>query len=176
MELIVPVARRLPHVRFIVVGGQPTQIADWRRASGRQRNLSLVGAARPTDVPRHMRQFNIALLPNQPQVLLPNGDNIGPFTSPMKLFEYMAAGKAIVASDLPNLREVLRHEWNCLLVPHADPRAWAEAIERLRTDPLLRQRLSRQARADAVERYSYETRFQHIFRCFHLHDENREAA
>ena len=176
MEIIAPVSRLMPQTQFVVIGGRPKQVSYWRRETGSLSNLSLAGAAPPTQVPQRMHEFDIALLPNQPHVLLPSGDDIGQFTSPMKLFEYMAAGKAIVASDLPNLREVLQHESNCLLVPHDDHEAWAHAIDRLKTDEMLRQRISDQARTDAVERYSYKTRFQNILRFFQLSDVQRDAA
>src|SRR5205823_5651072 len=57
------------------------------------------------------------------------------FTSPLKLYEYMAAGLPIVASDLPALREVLRDEDNALLVPPNDPVRLADAIRRLLDEP-----------------------------------------
>ena len=57
------------------------------------------------------------------------------FTSPLKLFDYMAAGVPIVASDLPALREVLRHEENALLARPGDPEAFALAVRRVLADP-----------------------------------------
>jgi glycosyltransferase involved in cell wall biosynthesis len=79
------------------------------------------------------------------------------FTSPLKLFDYMAAGVPIVASDLPALREVLRHEENALLARPGDPDAFAAAVRRLLADPVLAARLGRQARAD-VDGYSWDAR------------------
>ncbi len=76
-------------------------------------------------------------------------------SSPVKLFEYMAAGRAILSSDLPVLHEVL-DEHNAILVPpppEGEP-AWYAALERLAALPELRQRLSAQARRD-VERYPW---------------------
>ena len=63
-------------------------------------------------------------------------------TSPLKLFEYMAAGRPIVASDLPSIREVLRDGVNALLVPPGDPVAMAAAIARLLGDRALAARLA----------------------------------
>ena len=65
------------------------------------------------------------------------------FTSPLKLFEYMAAGRPIVASDLPAIREVLRDEVNALLVTPAIRQRSPQAIERLLADPALARRLAR---------------------------------
>jgi glycosyltransferase involved in cell wall biosynthesis len=74
------------------------------------------------------------------------------FTSPLKLYEYMAAGLPIVASDLPSLREVLRHDENALLVPPDEPAALADSLGRLLTDAALGERLRRQAHADVQGR------------------------
>lgn len=167
MEQIVALARRLPHVPIEVFGGRPCDIRDWSRRALGLGNLQMHGHIAPIDVPACMARFGIALLPNQPHVRLPNGDDIGRYTSPMKLFEYMAAGRAIVASDLPPLREVLTHEHNCLLVPPDDTAAWVDAVERLRADVALRQRLADRAREQAQQSFSYETRFRNIlFRFF----------
>ncbi len=63
------------------------------------------------------------------------------YTSPLKLFEYMAMGKAIVASDLPSIRTVLAHETNALLVAPGDPSALGAALRRLSGDRALRETL-----------------------------------
>jgi glycosyltransferase involved in cell wall biosynthesis len=162
MERIAQIAALRPDVDFDVIGGPPSHVAQWRRATGSQANLKLHGHLPPADVPGCFGRFGIALLPNQPSIRLPNGDDIGRFTSPMKLFEYMAAGRAIIASNLPGLREVLTHDVNSLLVPHDDPTAWAQAIDQLRRQPECAQRLAAQAKREAQSRYSYTQRFRAI--------------
>src|SRR5690606_19885917 len=72
------------------------------------------------------------------------------YTSPLKLFEYLALGRAIVASDLPAIREVLTHDVDALLVPPGDAAALAAAIGRLADDAALRTRLGAAARARAA--------------------------
>lgn len=113
-------------------------------------------------VPHAFKRFQIALLPNQPSVLMSDGSDIGKYTSPMKMFEYMAAGKAIVASDLPILREVLTNEVNALLVPHDDVSAWADAIRRLNADRVLASKIAKRARRDFIEQFSYASRAKKI--------------
>jgi glycosyltransferase involved in cell wall biosynthesis len=166
MEQIARIVDLRPQLSFQVFGGRKTEVQYWRRQVVHLRNLKLWGHVCPAQVPSCMRRFGIALLPNQPVVRLPNGDDIGRFTSPMKLFEYMAAGRAIIASDLPGLREVLHHEVNCLLAPHDDAPAWARAIDRLRSQPQLAAQLAARARWEADRYYSYRNRFRTILNRF----------
>jgi glycosyltransferase involved in cell wall biosynthesis len=82
-----------------------------------------------------IRQFDIAL---QPRVV--------PYASPLKIFEYMACGRAIVAPDQPNIREILVDGETALLFDPDDPAALWRAIRRLAGDPDLREALGQSAR------------------------------
>lgn len=166
MEVIVKLARHLPKLPIDVYGGNRRDRRKWTPQLAGIPGVRLHGPIAPAEVPLRLREFGIALLPNQPAVQLPNGDDIGEFTSPMKLFEYMAAGRAIIASDLPVLREVLQNERNCLLVPYDCEWAWVEAIRRLQNDASLAARLAAQARQDAETRYSFRSRFESILNRF----------
>ena len=79
------------------------------------------------------------------------------YTSPLKLFEYMASGRPIVASDLPSIREILTHERNALLIAPGNPQALTAAIRRLIEDRALGERIARQALEDARE-YTWDRR------------------
>lgn len=76
--------------------------------------------------------------------------------SPMKLFEYMASGKAIIASAMGQIKDVIQNGQNGLLVQAGDEKALANAIDMLIEDIPLRTRLGEQARNDAVQNYSWE--------------------
>jgi len=78
------------------------------------------------------------------------------------MFEYMAAGAPIIASDLPVLGEVLRHDHNALIAPADDVAAWQRAVERLVGDPALSRRLAQQAHADLVRDHTWDTRVRRI--------------
>jgi glycosyltransferase involved in cell wall biosynthesis len=82
-------------------------------------------------------------------------------TSPLKAFEAMAAGRPLVASDLPSSREILRDGENALLVPPGDAPALAAALGRLLDDPLLARRLAEAAWREAAA-YSWGERARHL--------------
>jgi len=90
---------------------------------------------------------------SSPHVRNPDGTPF--FGSPTKLFEYMAMGKAIVASDLEQIGEVLHHGRTALMVPPNDPPSLADGLVRLIDDVTLRATLGAAARRDAVERYTW---------------------
>jgi glycosyltransferase involved in cell wall biosynthesis len=79
----------------------------------------------------------------------------------LKLFEYMASGRAIVASDLPSIREVLHDGVDALLVPPGDPTALAAAIQRILDDRDLARRLAAAA-LKAVPQYGWDRRAERL--------------
>jgi len=82
--------------------------------------------------------------------------------SPLKIVEDMAAGKAIVASDLPVLKEFLRDGSNAVLAPASDEGAWAKRIRGLRADPEARRRIGAQARREFLEAYTWDHRARRV--------------
>ena len=110
-------------------------------------------AGRSLDVP--LAALDVGTMPYPPAGELPTG--FAQAMSPLKLFEYMAAGVPIVASDLPALREILSDGNNALLTPPGDPQALATAIRSLLESPARREAIARRARSD-VAGHSWETR------------------
>ena len=82
---------------------------------------------------------------------MPNADGSAFFGSPTKLFEYMALGRAIIAPDQPNLREILKADSDALLFDPADETSFFSALERLSRDKDLRERLGAAARRSIIE-------------------------
>jgi glycosyltransferase involved in cell wall biosynthesis len=117
--------------------------------------LNVVPFVPHREVPAWWGRSDVVLLPYQKN--LPHADSI----SPIKLFEAMAAGRPIVASDLPAIREIVGHERTALLVEPDDVEGWIAAVRRLRNDPDLACRLAWAAREKARE-YSWEKRAEHI--------------
>lgn len=133
-----------------ILGGTPAQIAEWHSHPGADR-VRWLGQVPPTAVPRYLAAADLLLLPNSAHAAISVRD-----TSPLKLFEYMAAHRPIIASDLPSLRDVLTDD-NAVLIPPDDPAALAAAIQHLLSDPAHAQSLAHRAAAD-VQGYSWSAR------------------
>jgi glycosyltransferase involved in cell wall biosynthesis len=160
VEVLLEAARELPDSEIVIVGGLPPE-PDLDRARILARKFEVLdrvvfrGYLPPTELAGERLSADIFVIP-----LLESATSRH-FTSPLKLFEAMAAGRPIVASDLPSIGEVLTNEVNALLVPPNDPKALAAAIRRLSTDRELRARLARQAGND-VQKYSWDERGRKI--------------
>ena len=139
---LVRAAQELQGCRISLLGGDAQQIARERgqsRAGGAQ--LEFRGHVPHAQVTRELEAACIALLPNR-------DDPDSRFTSPIKLFEYMAAGCAVVASDLPSLRELLA-ENEAVWVRPGDPASLAAGIRRLVAEPELARGMGERAREKA---------------------------
>ncbi|GIX21527.1 MAG: glycosyl transferase family 1 [Gammaproteobacteria bacterium] len=129
--------------RLLIIGDGPAR-ERLQALAGADPRIRFLGLVERDALPRHLAAFDIAL---QPDVV--------EYASPLKLFEYLYMGCAVVAPDRANLREVLRHEDNALLCPAGDGAALLAAVERLLDDPVLRARLGRAARATIENRRLY---------------------
>jgi len=160
-ELIAMLAREMPDQLFHLIGGNPEDILRIKNIS--PKNVILHGYVPPGEIPSLLCEFDILLLPAGKRVMAAgNKDDIAEVMSPLKLFEYMAAGKAILASDLPVLREILKDSKNAILVPPDKPAEWSAALKKLIKDPELRDYLGLQARRDLEENYTWLKRGEMI--------------
>ena len=150
----------LPDARLRVVGGHPgehdhVRLDEHARARGVEPRVTFTGWLPPTSVAAELAQAHALVLPNTRTLVSER------YTSPLKLFEYLAAGRPIVASDLASLREVLRDEDNALLVEPGSAPAFAAALMRVRDQPALAERLAAQAFADAAH-FGWDTRAERL--------------
>ncbi len=142
-----------------VVGGTPRDIEEFKRfiSSNHIPNIVVVGYVPPTQIPKYLAAADILVLPNTSEEAISRL-----YTSPLKLFEYMAARRPIVASDLPSIREILNEE-NALLVKPDDPAALANGMRKVIRDDEMSQKLAANAYRD-VRLYTWERRADKILK------------
>lgn len=169
IEVVLGLARELSDVRFRLVGGSEPDLARWR-ATGVPANVELLGFRPQAELPALYRAMDVVVMPYARDGVVgeTRSTDTSRWTSPMKMFEYMASGVAIVSSDLPVLHEVLRDGANALLVPPDDLGAWRRAIERLLADDDLRFRLATTAQDELVRNYTWDGRAATVLTSFHL--------
>ena len=100
-------------------------------------------------------------MPYPSGVTIRDGTEAGEFTSPLKLFEYMAAGKPIVATGVPSVLEILRSDENSVVTPPDDAEEFIRALGFVIGDPEFCARISEGARSDAAE-CTWEKRVEEI--------------
>jgi glycosyltransferase involved in cell wall biosynthesis len=162
MEILMALAQRDSANRYHVYGGSPEDVARWRGAAGGSGNVTFHGHIPNVRVPETLMRMDVLLMPYLRRVAVSgNYGDVAQWMSPLKMFEYMAAGKAILCSDLPVLREVLEDGRNALLADPDDLDAWVRAVGRL-SDAALRARLGVAARADVVREYTWKQRAKRI--------------
>jgi glycosyltransferase involved in cell wall biosynthesis len=162
ISLLLKLAQRLPEMNFLIVGGEPLDVNRVRRSvvELKLQNVTLTGFVPNSDLPRYQSACDVLLMPYQRRVSASSGGDISRYLSPMKLFEYLACGRAICSSDLPVLSEVLSSDIAILLQPD-NVNAWVTALHELSGDPLRRKDLAIRAQR-AAGYYSWENRARQI--------------
>lgn len=109
----------------------------------------------PKTIPLWLKSANVLVLPNTAKQKVSLY-----YTSPMKMFEYMASGVPIVASNIPSIVEILNEE-NCIFAEPDNPVSFAEKINKITKDGLLTQKISARAKND-IRQYTWKSRAEKI--------------
>ncbi|WP_018866617.1 MULTISPECIES: glycosyltransferase family 4 protein [unclassified Thioalkalivibrio] len=143
-----------PSLHLLIVGDGPAVpalqklVVDLDLAE----RVHFTGPVERVAIPTHIAALDIAVQPD-----------VTDYASPIKLFEYLALGRAVVAPDKPNIREVVRHDSSALLFPPRDWGALAERLDALLADDAARVRLGRQAATLVEERgYTWQANARHV--------------
>ena len=162
IELIIELARRMPHGEFHIIGGTR---AEWSALTSRLPvpvNCHHIPHLPPVAIAAHLIQSDVLLAPYQQRVLISSGSDISRVISPLKIAEYMAAGRPIIASDLPSIREFVEGSRAAVLVAPEDIEAWVRAAQDILDAPHRRSVLGRAAFDYANDRLDWESRLAKI--------------
>lgn len=157
LESFAQVLKDTPLAQLVLVGDGPARASVEQQAQqlGIVNNLHITGMVAHTRVPELLTIADVVTIPypRLPKEM---------WFSPLKLYEYMAAGKTIVASAEGQIQEVIENGRNGLLVPPGDVDSLAQAIIHLLHNPAERAQLGRNARQQAVERHSWDGHIQQL--------------
>lgn len=160
VDLLVRATATLPGAHLALVGGPDEMAAalreEWLRLGQSAAHWLYAGQVAAEAVPAALAALDVCVMP------LPFTEHFAYYASPLKLFEYMAAGRAVVASDLPGWADVVQDGATALLIPPGDEAALRAALLRLSEDAALRQRLGAAARQRALALYTWQARAQAI--------------
>lgn len=162
VEIIIECAKKLKDMTFHLVGGNSREIEYWKNYLKKLglKNIFFYGFITPKETYKYRNSFDIVLAPysKKVSVMKVKGNNqleTSQFMSPLKIFEYMAHKKPIIASDLPVIREVL-NEKNSILVEHNNIELWVKSIIKLK-DSNLRNTIASNALND-FKNYTWKKR------------------
>ncbi len=158
IELLAAICREVRHHDFHIVGGDDPSVAHWSQRMGWP-HCHFHGYLPPKEAEGLMAAMDLCLLPNQPP---PGNPKATIFSSPMKALDYMALGRPILASDLPELHEILGED-EALFLPHHDAEAWIQAIETM--EPARAAELGRRARERFLNHFTMTARCETMIRC-----------
>jgi glycosyltransferase involved in cell wall biosynthesis len=147
------VVRKVPNLHLLLVGDGPVAAVLRRRIAehGIQNHVELTGPVPRKDVPLYIDAMDICVLPDS-----------NPYGSPMVLFEFMALGKAIIAPDLPPIRDVMSDGETGVLIRPGNAADLSAALERLLREPALRARLGASARKHVLRSHTWEANANRI--------------
>ena len=148
---------------FHIIGGRKEDLVKIGLVdTGSLENLFFHGFVSPKEAALARKRCDVLLAPYQENVTLKSGKNTAKYMSPLKVFEYMEAGKAIIASDLPVLREVLIEDYNSLLCSPENLDQWVNKLNLLVSDEAIRCVLGENAQNDISQKYSWNKRAGNI--------------
>jgi glycosyltransferase involved in cell wall biosynthesis len=160
VDLVVEAVAAIENARGLIIGGHPAEpdLARLGRLADRLRcaeRITFTGLLAPRDARLRLRDADVVVLPNPASTLSTR------YTSPLKLFDYMASGRPIVASDLPSIREVLTDGETAVLVEPGSVEALVSGIRRVRDESALAAAIAQRA-LEAVGRYSWDARARRL--------------
>lgn len=159
IENLIDIAPSMNGVKFLVVGGLEEEVKRCRSLANERGagNIKFTSYVSHHMVPLYLAASDLLVMPYTSRMTIRGGTPAQDFTSPIKLFEYMASGRPIVATSIPSVSEILEDSVNAVLVQPDSADELEKGINRALEDPALAKRISRRA-AEDVRRYTWEER------------------
>lgn len=163
LELIHNCANSCTEMEFHIIGGTEHQAKSYLKVDKLPVNFHCYGFVAPALTAAYRNECHVMVAPYQSNLELRSGKNSSSYMSPLKIFEYMSSQKAIIASDMPVLREVL-NEQNSILCQPDNVSEWINALGVLQENETQRTQIAQQAFDDFENHYSWQKRAQGILK------------
>jgi len=167
IENIIKLAKETTQVDYHLIGGTKTQVQKYRSMAADLTNLFFHGFIPHGNLADYFKAFDILLAPYQKKVSVSDKDKSSDtsiWMSPLKIFEYMAWGKAIIASNIPVLKEILSHKENCILCSPENISSWIDAVNMLSTNAILRDSIGLRAKQQFLKHHTWEHRADFVLK------------
>lgn len=164
MEIISELVKRCPDIEFHIYGGLDQDINYWSNYLSNYTNITFHGYYPHSEIQTQMKKMDVLVCPSLKNIKVFDKDNldIGKWTSPLKIFEYMASMKPIIASNIEVLKEILENERNAILCNPNDLEEWKMALYQIKNNPTLSKQISDNAYKDLNLKYSWNMRAKQL--------------
>jgi len=146
IELIIEIAKILKKINFFLYGLRNSEIGNFKNIP---KNVKIFKFVEYSKVPRLLQKSDLLLIPHSLNYVGISSNkksiDIRKYTSPLKMFEYLASGTPLMASNLPVLKEILRNKYNSIIVKDNNPYNWANEIIKLQSNIKLKKIISENA-------------------------------
>ncbi len=165
IEMLISAAEKYKDLHFLVVGGLSEDNKNYEviASSRNVNNFELTGFVPHTSVPKYLKASDILVIPYSGEITIKGGTNAAEFTSPIKLFEYMAAGKPILSSSLPTILEILEDGRTASLFEPGEIDSFCEKLDVILGNPDYSKTLSENSSYEVLE-YTWEARVKKILK------------
>jgi len=143
---------------LVFLGGSDKDIENFKNKNKDKKNILILGRVLHSQVSFYLKSADVLVLPNSAKREISKF-----YTSPMKLFEYMASGVPIVASKLPSIEEILTDGVNAVLVEPDNDIKLFEGVKILLQDNIFKEKISKKAFSD-IKKYTWKKRVENILR------------
>lgn len=159
VEQLIECAEKFPDVLFLIVGGLERDVERLKTLAKKKnaKNVTLAGFVEHSLVPIYLASADALVMPYTEDITIKGGTRAKDFTSPIKLFEYMASGKPIIASGTPSVKEVLEDGRNCVITEPGDAESLSLGIRKVLQDSPFAKSIAEGALSDS-KGYSWEAR------------------
>ncbi len=128
-EFIIELAKNLKYINFEIYGEEKTYLGNLKEIK-KIKNLKINGSISYKDIPSALKQNKILLMPyNKVSFGRSKNVNLSKYMSPLKLFDYLACGRIIIASKLPVYTHILKHNFNSFIINRLNISVWKRKIE-----------------------------------------------